>query len=348
MAYEYYRTACKKLSIPINKYELWRKTTKALGLSKSACLRLEWIIYYYTKANKNASLTVRHFGIPRSQWYYWFNRFDETNLKSLENQSTAPKNVRQKEISIIQEQRILVLRKQHMHWGKMKIKRLYEKTFKEQISSHKVQCVIQKYNLYPKPARNDKIQAKRQKSVKKKKITELKVKLPYLGYLLHFDTIEIYWNGLKRYIITVIDDFTKMAFARMYTNKSSRSAEDFLYRVDYLLDGRIAKAHQDNGSEFQKYFSQLCNRLNIKQYYSRPRTPKDNPSLERFNQTLQYEWLRDGNFTTDVNKFNARLKKFIIEYNSIRPHETLDYLTPIEFAVKYKQLSERYPSCTCY
>jgi len=140
MAYEQYRTACKKLSIPINKYELWTKTAKTLGLSKSAQLRLSWIIYYYTKSGQNAKLTCRHFGIHRSQWYYWFNRFNETNLRTLENKSTAPNNVRQKEISIIQEQRILTLRKQHMHWGKMKIQRLYEREFKESVSSHKVQC----------------------------------------------------------------------------------------------------------------------------------------------------------------------------------------------------------------
>jgi transposase InsO family protein len=233
-----------------------------------------------------------------------------------------------------------------MHWGKMKIQKLYQKDFKEEISSHKVQCVIKKYNLYPNKVRKDRIQAKRRRSIKKKRITELKIKLPYLGYLLHFDTITIHWNGMKRYIITMIDDFTKMAFARMYTNKSSRSAEDFLSRVNYLLDGRISKAHQDNGSEFQQYFTQLCGKLNIKQYYSRPHTPKDNPSVERFNQTLEYEWLKDGNFTPDVPLFNSRLKEFIIEYNSVRPHESLNYLSPIEFAVKYKQLSERYASCT--
>jgi hypothetical protein len=54
----------------------------------------------------------------------------------------------------------------------------------------------------------------------------------------------------------------------------------------------------------------------------------------------------DGNFTPHVNLFNARLAKFVIEYNFKRPRETLNYLTPIEFAVKYKQLSEMYPSRT--
>jgi len=68
--------------------------------------------------------------------------------------------------------------------------------------------------------------------------------------------------------------------------------------------------------------------------------------MERFNQTLEYEWLKDGNFTPDITLFNSRLKDFIIEYNFKRPHQTLNYLTPIQFAVKYQQLSEMYSSRT--
>jgi len=345
MVYEQYRRAQKRHNF-FNKYDLWRKTAKALGLSKNACQRLEWIIFYQTQPKKNAKLTCRHFAIHRSQFYYWLKRFDETNLKSLENQSTAPNNVRQKEITPLQEQRAVKLRKEHMHWGKIKLEKLYEKQYQERLSSWHFQQVIQTYKLYPKPVKNARTQAKRQKAHKKKRITELKRKKPRLGYLLHFDTIEIHWNGLKRYIITTIDDFTKLAFARMYATGSSQSARDFLLRVNYLLDNQIIIAHSDNGSEFAKHFQQLCQQLKIQQYHSRPKTPKDNPSLERFNQTLQQEWLRDGNFTPNIDLFNSGLKEFLIEYNSIRPHETLGYLTPIEFAVKYKQLSERYPSST--
>jgi transposase-like protein len=346
MVYDQYHAALKRLQAPFDRYDLWRKTAKALGLSDKACLRLEWYIFYHTKAQEDASLTARHFGIHRSLFYYWFNRFDETNLRSLEDKSTSPHNTRQREISSVEEQRAVSLRKEHMHWGKMKLAKLYLDTFREKLSSWQFQQVIWIYKLYPKVARNTEIQAKRQKSQKKKRITELKRKLPIMGFLLHFDTIEIHWQGLKRYIITMIDHFTKLAFARMYANKNSKSAHDFLLRVNFLLDNKVINAHQDNGSEFAKCFKELCEKLNITQYHSRPRTPKDNPVCERFNQTLEYEWLRDGNFNPNVDLFNSRLKDFIIEYNFTRPHEALGYLTPMEFAIRYKQVSEMYPSYT--
>jgi len=144
----------------------------------------------------------------------------------------------------------------------------------------------------------------------------------------------------------MIDEFTKLAFARMYATKTSSNAKDFFLRVNYLLDGGILNSHQDNGSEFKKCFEQICQKENVEQYYNRPRTPKDNPSLERFNQTLEKEWIQDGHFTPDVQKFNQELTPYLIEYNFVRPHETLGYLTPIEWAIKYKQLSQMYSSST--
>ena len=32
-------------------------------------------------------------------------------------------------------------------------------------------------------------------------------------------------------------------------------------------------------------------KLGIQRYFSRVETPKDNPGIERFNETLEYEWL---------------------------------------------------------
>ena len=85
-----------------NKYIRWKKISQELNLSKKANQRLDWIIYYHTKTNKNASLICRHFGIQRSHWYYWKNKFDETNLKTLKNQSTKPNKTREKEYTPLQ------------------------------------------------------------------------------------------------------------------------------------------------------------------------------------------------------------------------------------------------------
>jgi len=69
-------------------------------------------------------------------------------------------------------------------------------------------------------------------------------------FLFQLDTIVIYWNGLKRYILTAMDHTIKLGCARMYKNKSSRSAADFLYPLHYLVNQPIENLQTDNGTEF--------------------------------------------------------------------------------------------------
>ena len=54
----------------------------------------------------------------------------------------------------------------------------------------------------------------------------------------------------------------------------------------------------------------------------------------------------------DIEEFNHRLLDWLIEYNSIRPHQTLDYLTPLEY-LDQNQQKEVLPmsssqTSTCY
>jgi len=210
----------------------------------------------------------------------------------------------------------------------MKIRRLYHRKFDQSISSWKVQLVIEKYRLQRKPNKNDRYFKKQ--SISKRKTVELK-KQQVAGFLVAFDSIVIYRNDLKRYIVTGIDTVSKIAWARMYKSHSSATAKDLFIRLYAITQGNILNTCQDNGSEFEKEFAKLLASLKIPQYFSRVKTPKDNPVVERFNRTLKEEFLRQGNYTSDIQEFNRRLSQWLIKYNTIRPHQSLKYLTPFEY-----------------
>lgn len=315
---------------------------KNANLSKSARQRLKWMDYYFKC--ENVSLTCRYFGISRKTFYKWQKKYDPNNLYTLEDKSRAPINRRKPEIAPEQKLRIIQLRKQYLSYSKIKLSKIYLQRYKEPISSWKIQRVIQQHNLYLNPQKTAKTTRKRLSAQKKKRITELKKK-PKNGFLLCLDAIEIRWNNLKRYIFTGIDSFSKVAFARMYKNVNSYNASDFLNRLLYLVNGKAENIQTDNGSEFEKYFSSVCQKLNLKRYYNRPHTPKDNPVNERFNKTLQDEFVNLGNFTPDVIQFNRELTEWLIEYNFKRPHQSLNYETPINFNNSIK-VSPMYPSRT--
>jgi transposase InsO family protein len=300
---------------------------------------------WYESHGQNARACARHFGIAPKTLYHWSRRFDSTNVRSLENKSHRPLRVRQKQISSLQLDRILALKKAHLRWGKQKIATLYSQDFGEAISSWKVQKVIEQYHLYYHPIKQARINKKRALSLKRKKITELKTK-PRLGFLWCLDTVVLYGRGVKRYIFTGIDKYSKLAWARMYSTKSSFNARDFLLRLNYLSLGKIENLGHDNGSEFKGYFQGAARELKLPQYHSRLQTPKDNATNERFNRTLQEEFIQMGNFSPRVPAFNQRLTEWLIEYNFKRPHQTLGYMSPINFIYKHQKLLPITPSST--
>ena len=323
-------------------YRMISYLKKYANLSKEAKQRLKWMDYH--RECGNASKTCRHFGISRQCFYEWYRRYDPNNLYTLENHSCAPINKRQREITSEQEMRVVQLRKKYICYSKIKLAKIYLREYNELISSWKIQKVIEKYKIYPNPRKTARTTHKRLNGLKKKRITELKKK-PKNGFLVCLDTIELRCNNLKRYIITGIDSFSKVAFARMYQRANSYNASDFLNRLMYLTSGQIENIQTDNGSEFEKYFRHSCDRLNLKRYHSRPRTPKDNPVVERFNRTLQEEFINLGNFNPNVVEFNQNLTEWLIEYNFYRPHDSLNNETPININNSIK-VSPMYPSGT--
>jgi transposase InsO family protein len=321
------------------------KLTRRSKLTKQAQTRLTWIDYYHAH-NKNASLTCRHFGICRQTFYKWFKRYQLFGQDSLKDYSRAPHNRRKSQITIEQKQRIIKLRKQYIKYGKEKLKILYEKIYGEPISTWKIYRIIRKHQLYYHPVKNEKLQHRRKQNQKKKRITELKGKT-IVGLFLQLDTKAIWCYPTKRYIFAAVDKSTKLAFARMYKNNSSYSARDFLLRLYFLLDTQIDYLQSDNGAEFQKYFEEACAKLNIQHYFSRIKTPDDHPQIERFNRTIEEEFLQLGNYIAEVDTFNRLLADWLIEYNFNRPHQSLGYLTPIEFT-QQKNLGGLSTMCPTY
>ena len=102
-------------------------------------------------------------------------------------------------MSLEQEAKVKLLRKKYMHYGKKKLKVLYRRDYKEDISCWKIERVIRKHKLYPDKIKAEKTAKKiaRAKRNPKKRITQL-VKENKLWFLLQVDTIVIYWGNLKR------------------------------------------------------------------------------------------------------------------------------------------------------
>lgn len=323
----------KRTDLP-DKHTLWRRF--ATDLSPEAKLRLEWIIFYETIGQKNASRTATYFGISRKTFHKWHKRFKEAKEKpqSLQDHSRAPKTRRSWEVTREEESRIIHLRKKHMKYGKKKLKVIYQREYNEEISTWKIERVIRRWQLFPdKVAHAKRIRKKARRAKKSRKLILDVERKPIFGHLWHIDAIILWWYGARRVIFTAIEDLTRIGYARVYSTNSSAYAEDFLKRLMYLVEGQVELMHSDNGGEFFGEFEKACERLNIEQVFNRPRTPKDNPLAERYNWTVQDEWLGMSEVgLDDIDEANQDLSEWLVEYNGYRPHDSLEDMTPLEYA----------------
>jgi len=142
-------------------------------------------------------------------------------------------------------------------------------------------------------------------------------------------------DGRRLKWMPVIDEHTRECLA-LEVDRSITST-DLLVILDQLIAERGAPAfiRSDNGSEFvaeavRRHLSQL----NVETRFIGPGAPWENGYIESFNGTLRNELLSREVFGQLLEAGVPRTK-YRQEYNTERPHSSLDYQTPAEYAASY-------------
>ena len=140
-------------------------------------------------------------------------------------------------------------------------------------------------------------------------------------------------SGRRIRVLTVVDAYTRECLAlEVDTSFASR-------RVTRELDSIIAKRGRpmaircDNGPELtSRHFLAWCMEQKIELLHIQPGKPTQNARVESFNGRFREECLTVSWFQ---NLFDARRKiaAWRRDYNEQRPHSSLNYRTPAEFAI---------------
>ena len=152
------------------------------------------------------------------------------------------------------------------------------------------------------------------------------------GELIQTDTVH-YVNPLnhsKMYIYTVIDLYTRMAYAKISPNLSEKGAAETIFEAQEFMSFPFKMVQSDNGAEFQNHFQGRLNSRGIKTRHSRVRHPNDDAHIERFNRTLRKECIGQYNPNKNINFIDHKLNRFIRYYNYDRIHLGIGLKTPYE------------------
>jgi len=224
---------------------------------------------------------------------------DEPVSKAIKSVIGTKRRGRKKVIAMVQ--RI------HPYYSSSRIRRLYQQ---------------EGYALYSKPRK------RRQQTKPNPAFIPMEENAEWGIDFMH-DVLE---NGRQIRSLNIIDPFNRVCKG-MFINYSM-PAKRVIEQLEIAIErhGKPASIRTDNGPEFiSKRFQLWLKDKEIKWANIRKGNPQENCFIERFNRTAR-EDLFDANIFLSVEDANEKAAEFKDEYNTIRPHESLNNKTPLEYA----------------
>jgi transposase InsO family protein len=140
-------------------------------------------------------------------------------------------------------------------------------------------------------------------------------------------------------LYVAIDDFSRELYAAITPDKSQYSSAVFLKQVLEECPYTIETWYTDNGTEYkgnpkEHEFMKLCQANDIKQAYTRVKTPQTNGKAERVIKTILEMWHNKTEFKSRAHR-KQELIRFVNFYNTVKPHKGINNLTPMEKLINY-------------
>jgi len=158
------------------------------------------------------------------------------------------------------------------------------------------------------------------------------------GDIVEVDTLDVRpLPGVIHKHFTARDIISRWDVLEVHTRATSRTASGFIDTLLERMPFPIKTIQVDGGSEFQDAFERECQRRGIKLFVLPPRSPKLNDHVERAQRTHTEEFYEVTDTSFDLPELNRALLKWEKVYNTVRPHQALEYLTPQEFLEHYRQ-----------
>ena len=140
------------------------------------------------------------------------------------------------------------------------------------------------------------------------------------------------WDGRRFRLLNIVDDYNREVL-HIETDLSLPTVR-IIRVLEYLKEFReLPKIIRvDNGPEFiSQKLDAWCREHKITLAFIQPGKPMQNGYVERCNGNIRKELLNAYVFTT-LNEVREKTEEWRIDYNTSRPHKSLGYVAPKEFA----------------
>ena len=150
---------------------------------------------------------------------------------------------------------------------------------------------------------------------------------------------DVLYNGRKIKVLNVVEEFNRQALVmEVDTSICSSRVVEILNRL-IEKHGKPKVIKSDNGPEFISHIMlDWCHKNRIQHQFIQPGKPTQNCFIERFNGSFRKEIL-DAYVFYSLNELKLITENWMNEYNTYRPHESLNGLTPELYLLKCGKLS---------
>ena len=159
---------------------------------------------------------------------------------------------------------------------------------------------------------------------------ELKVIVSDLTYV----RVQQKWH----YICVLVDLFNREIIGHSAgPHKTAELVQKAFLTVPYNLS-LLRLFHTDRGSEFKNnLIDEALDAFGIERSLSNKGTPYDNAVAEATFKTIKTEFVK-GRVFSSQQELDLELFDYVNWFNNIRIHESLEYLTPIEYKHKFQNI----------
>lgn len=268
----------------------------------------------------------------RRSFLKYYNRYKQSGSEAdLLPQKRGPRYKSRRPVEDI-EQKVLALREKGSN--RYEIHNLLKPSLKEKAPSPS--------GVYNILRRNGVNQLSKPMKENKRKI--IKEKAGELGHidLHHLSKAVVMGESKKRYLLCVVDDCTRIAWAELVEDCKSLTVMFATLRCFNILSEhyqiRFEEVLTDNGPEFgihsskQKAghpFERMLMELGIVHRYIKPYRPQTNGKVERFWRTIEEDMLADTFYNSEV-ELKEELLHYLYYYNHERHHQGINNI-PVLF-----------------
>jgi putative transposase len=305
----------------------------APDLSRDARRRLSMVDWHRSHGG-NVSLTARHFGVGRSTVYRWLGRYDRFHLETLEDRGSAPRRRRRPTWTLAQLQAVRSIRERYPRWGKDKLRILLRRAgvvLSTSMVGRILGRLLRTGELREPHRRRMSVRQRRwARPYAIRQPAGWAVQAP--GDLVELDTLDIRpLPGQVWKQFTARDVVSRWDTVELGRRATAVAAAAVLDRLAERMPFPVRAISIDNGSEFMAEFETACAERGIRLFVLPPRSPKLHGAVERANRTHTEEFYEVTDAEPELAAFQVELRAWETVYNTIRPHQSLGYLTPAEY-----------------